>query len=63
MLRGAIIVFTGLLSVAFLRRIISNKAWLGIACVVVGLIFVGLADILFPSSSGDSRGPNSVITG
>ncbi|XP_026689904.2 solute carrier family 35 member F6-like [Ciona intestinalis] len=61
MLRGAIIVFTALLSVAFLRQFITKKKWLGIFLVLVGLILVGLSDILFSSNS--QYGPNEVITG
>ena len=62
MLRGAIIVFTALLSVAFLRRSIANKSWFGIACVVAGLVLVGVSDIVF-SSKDSSHGPNAIITG
>ena len=62
MLRGAIIVFTALLSVAFLRRSIKQKSWLGIACVVVGLVLVGVSDIVFSTPVGD-HGPNAIITG
>ena len=62
MLRGAIIVFTALLSVAFLRRSIKEKSWLGIACVVVGLTLVGVSDIVF-SSPDSKHGPNEIITG
>jgi len=62
MLRGAIIVFTALLSVAFLRRSIKEKSWLGIACVVAGLVLVGVSDIVF-SSPDSKHGPNEIITG
>ncbi|XP_039264053.1 solute carrier family 35 member F6-like [Styela clava] len=64
MLRGAVIVFTALLSVAFLRRIITNKMWSGIACVILGLVLVGLSDFLFPSDTGSvTYGKNEIITG
>lgn len=64
MLRGAVIVFTALLSVAFLRRIVTSKMWSGIACVIVGLVLVGLSDFLFPSDTGDiTYGKNEIITG
>lgn len=62
MLRGAIIVFTALLSVAFLRRMISKKSWLGITMVIVGLVLVGVSDIVF-SNPSDGYGINEIITG
>jgi len=61
MLRGAVIVFTALLSVAFLRRIINTKAWIGIFLVISGLAVVGASDFIFSKDS--SYGPNKIITG
>ena len=61
MLRGAVIVFTALLSVAFLRRFIIAKAWLGIAFVICGLATVGISDVVFNSTT--EYGPNMIITG
>ncbi|XP_076350795.1 solute carrier family 35 member F6-like isoform X2 [Tachypleus tridentatus] len=61
MFRGAVIIFTGLMSVAFLNRKLKIKDWLGIFMVIIGLIIVGLADSLYSSSEDKSR--NSVITG
>nr|XP_039252468.1 solute carrier family 35 member F6-like [Styela clava] len=64
MFRGAIIVFTALLSVAFLRRVVRIPQWIGIGCVIVGLIIVGLSDVLFPDETGDiTYGKNGIITG
>lgn len=64
MLRGAVIVFTALLSVAFLRRIVTSKMWMGIACVIVGLILVGLSDLLFPDADASGEyTKNGIITG
>ncbi|KFM69984.1 Transmembrane protein, partial [Stegodyphus mimosarum] len=62
MLRGAVIVFTGLLSVAFLERQLKVYEWLGIFIVILGLVCVGASDIFSPSSE-DSFGANSIITG
>ncbi|KAH9378009.1 hypothetical protein HPB48_016683 [Haemaphysalis longicornis] len=62
MLRGAVIIFTGLLSVAFLGRRLRSYEWLGIMTVMCGLVVVGLSDILFPDSHS-TKGPNSIITG
>ncbi|KAH6932800.1 hypothetical protein HPB50_009597 [Hyalomma asiaticum] len=62
MLRGAVIIFTGLLSVAFLGRRLRTYEWIGILTVMCGLVVVGLSDILFPDSHA-TKGPNSIITG
>ncbi|BES87541.1 Nucleotide-sugar transporter [Nesidiocoris tenuis] len=59
MLRGSVIVFVALLSVAFLRRQIVWRQWLGIAFVILGLAVVGFSD--FQNSSGSDN--NNEITG
>lgn len=61
MLRGAVIVFTGLLSVGFLGRRLHYFHWLGIVFVLTGLVVVGLSD--FISSSQTNQDLNGVITG
>ncbi|MEE6477229.1 hypothetical protein FKM82_011422 [Ascaphus truei] len=61
MLRGAVIIFTGLLSVAFLGRKLEWSQWLGIFITICGLVVVGLADLLSGASGGKSL--NNVITG
>ncbi|KAF2367483.1 Chloroquine-resistance transporter-like [Trinorchestia longiramus] len=65
MLRGAVIVFTGLLSVAFLNQKLRYFNWMGIALVIVGLVVVGLSDFLTLSddSSNDEYDINGIITG
>nr|XP_028581113.1 LOW QUALITY PROTEIN: solute carrier family 35 member F6 [Podarcis muralis] len=61
MLRGAVIIFTGLLSVAFLGQKLVLSQWLGILITIVGLVVVGLADLM---SNGDHEHKLSeVITG
>ncbi|NXN09727.1 S35F6 protein, partial [Indicator maculatus] len=61
MLRGSVIIFTGLLSVAFLGRKLELSQWLGILVTIVGLVVVGLADL---NSSHDQKHKLSeVITG
>jgi len=52
MLRGAVIVFTGLLSTFFLRRRLQIYRWIGIIFVIIGLVIVGLCDILYKPNSG-----------
>ncbi|XP_070166308.1 solute carrier family 35 member F6 [Polyergus mexicanus] len=61
MLRGSVIVFTGMLSIGFLNRKLGMREWIGIGFVIIGLAFVGASDIL---TMGDSDiSVNSVITG
>ncbi|NXR27920.1 S35F6 protein, partial [Cinclus mexicanus] len=61
MLRGSLIIFTGILSVAFLGRKLEWSHWLGIVLTMVGLALVGLADLR--GSGGTERGMADVITG
>ena len=48
MLRGAVIIFTGLLSMVFLRKRLAVYRWIGIIFVIAGLAIVGVSDIFFP---------------
>ena len=52
---GAVIVFTGLLSMFFLRRRLQIYRWIGIVFVISGLAIVGLCDILNQSKSSSER--------
>lgn len=61
MLRGALIIFTGLLSVAFLGRKLKYYEWLGILFVMMGLSVVGISDMFGGESKG--KDTNSLITG
>uniref|UniRef100_A0A8C3SXE9 Solute carrier family 35 member F6 n=2 Tax=Chelydra serpentina TaxID=8475 RepID=A0A8C3SXE9_CHESE len=61
MLRGAVIIFTGLLSVAFLGRKLVPSQWLGILVTMAGLVVVGLADML--GSRDATHKLSEVITG
>ncbi|XP_007891103.1 solute carrier family 35 member F6 [Callorhinchus milii] len=62
MLRGAVVIFTGMLSVAFLGRRLEVSQWIGIIFTILGLVVVGLADFL--SGSQDSgHNTTEVITG
>lgn len=59
---GAVIIFTGLLSVAFLNSVMRGYRWLGMGLVTSGLIVVGVADIVLGTDSSKDD-VNSVITG
>ncbi|XP_018015720.1 solute carrier family 35 member F6 isoform X2 [Hyalella azteca] len=61
MLRGSVIVFTGLLSVAFLNQKLRYFNWLGIALVIVGLVVVGVSDFL--GDNTEDFDTNGIITG
>ncbi|CAH1963878.1 unnamed protein product [Acanthoscelides obtectus] len=63
MFRGSVIVFVGILSVAFLGRVMVKKQWTGIFFIISGLALVGVADFFSKDSSDDSHGRNDVITG
>lgn len=62
MLRGAVIIFTGLLSVAFLGRRLAPSQWIGILITILGLVVVGLADFV-SGSRADGHKLSDVITG
>merc|ERR1712142_339502 len=46
MLRGAVIIFTGILSTVFLRRRLAWFKWAGMLFVIGGLVTVGVSDML-----------------
>jgi len=46
MLRGAVIIFTGILSTIFLRRRLAWFKWAGMVFVIGGLVTVGVSDML-----------------
>ncbi|EFN78988.1 solute carrier family 35 member F6 [Harpegnathos saltator] len=61
MLRGAVIVFTGIFSIVFLHRKLRAWEWTGIAFVIVGLALVGASDML--TSENADMDTNSMLTG
>merc|ERR1719350_2078539 len=46
MLRGAVIIFTGILSTIFLRRKLAWYKWFGMVFVIGGLVTVGVSDMM-----------------
>jgi len=59
MLRGSVVIFTGLLSVVFLKRKLFLFHWIGMGFVLVGLAIVGLSSAL--GGSDGSNAPNAVL--
>jgi len=62
MLNGAIMIFTGLLSVAFLNRELQRFKWFGIFVVVIGLSIIGVCDFIY-SDGGETFDTNGIIAG
>ncbi|CAG2235018.1 Solute carrier family 35 member F6 [Mytilus edulis] len=60
-LHCAVIIFTALLSVAFLGRTIRAQMWIGIVSVIVGLAVVGVSDIIF--NTDKNKDTNGIIAG
>ena len=54
MLRGSVIIFTGLLSVAFLGTRLKIHHWFGMVFVLLGLILVGVGDTIFSQQSSSA---------
>merc|ERR1719322_1087692 len=53
MLRGAVILFTGILSKLVLRKRQEWYRWAGMVFVIVGLVTVGLTDVLYSQDEKD----------
>lgn len=60
MFRGAVIIFTAVLSMGFLNKKLVSREWLGIVMVIIGLALVGLSDITMEKSDVST---NSILTG
>ena len=51
MLRGSVIIFTGLLSRIFLNRRLKWYQWLAMAVILLGLFMVGISDVVATAGS------------
>lgn len=60
---GSVIIFVGILSVAFLNRNLVSREWIGILFIIAGLGVVGLSDFVSNDGDGTSYTRNNVITG
>jgi drug/metabolite transporter (DMT)-like permease len=54
MLRGSVIIFSGILSVLFLKRKLNINNWAGMLVMTGGIVLVGYASLL---SAAGSQGP------
>ena len=64
MLRGALIVFTGILTLLVLKRKLKAFQWLGIFIIIMGLAVVGSNDFLKAKDpSKEGKGASSEIIG
>lgn len=57
------IIFVGILSVAFLNRSLVSREWIGILFIIIGLGVVGVSDFAADDGAGTSYSRNNVITG
>jgi len=60
MLRGSLVVFTGLLSLVFLKKNLPPWKWIGIFFIVAGLVCVGVSSVF---SSGNDSGASNPVWG
>jgi len=59
MLRGSVVIFTGIFSVVFLKRRLQSFHWVGMVLVLIGLAFVGLSSVV--GSSSDDSAPDPIL--
>eukprot|EP00050_Salpingoeca_kvevrii_P007216 m.294595 g.294595 ORF g.294595 m.294595 type:complete len:375 (-) comp13028_c0_seq1:400-1524(-) len=57
MLRGSVVIFTGLLSKFWLGRQLTSTHWAGMFFVLIGLVFVGVAALFEGGSDDDASNP------
>jgi len=57
MLRGSVVIFTGLFSVFFLKRKLQRFQWFGMFFVLVGLLCVGVASVMGGDSDANASNP------
>lgn len=62
MLRGSVVIFTGLMSRVMLRRATSTHQWLGMVLVFSGALVVGSTSVLQTDAPKDGSAPSSFST-
>lgn len=60
-LLGAVIIFTAIFSKIFVHRQVSLRHWLGIFTIIIGLVTVGVSDLLSTETSSNSNANNIII--
>lgn len=63
MLRGSVIIFTGILSVGFLRNKLKWFQWTGMVVVILGLLIVGIGDYVFFQKGAGNMSQQMVLSG
>eukprot|EP00106_Octopus_bimaculoides_P004329 XP_014771771.1 PREDICTED: solute carrier family 35 member F6-like [Octopus bimaculoides] len=63
LMKGVMLIFVSLLSVAFFGLSLSKQKWLGIFFIVIGLVIVGLPNLYNRIEDGDKIQKYSVIAG
>lgn len=64
MLRGSVIIFTGILSVGFLGNRLKWFQWTGMVVVILGLVIVGVGDyVFFEQSSTGGMSKQMILSG
>jgi len=62
MLRGAVIIFTGINSMIFLKAKLKWFQWFGMAVVFFGLVITGLPDVMYPEETTCFLKPNETTS-
>ena len=58
MLRGSVIIFTGIFSIIWLKRKLYMFHWIGMVCVLIGCVIVGWGSVLDkPTNESEARNP------
>lgn len=57
MLRGSVVIFTGIFSVIFLGRKLYCFHWVGMFFVLCGLALVGMSSMLWPTDDANAKNP------
>merc|ERR1719188_327218 len=63
MLRGAVIIFTGILSRVALKKRLFGYKWVGILFVIGGLFTVGICDVLYSGGGGGGKHNSTAVQG
>ncbi len=51
MITGGVVIFTGLFSKIFLKKILYKHNYLGVILVIIGIMLTGLSNFIFPKKN------------